>query len=181
MSAARLHGITGRNRLIACRSRGLGESSDNRGTAASVGLAVAQEACAAYAAYVQYTLVSTRRALGLANVIVGVGSMTERLKFRDKVTGEEEGPFWGTFEAKTWIKLITNPEYDVISSSDCCDRHGNEIFEADMVSYMDMWPVQIVEANGPVGYFEDGKLVEVTPGWSAYAEIVGRNGALCNW
>jgi hypothetical protein len=32
-----------------------------------------------------------------------------------------------------------------------------------------------------VGYFEDGKFVDVTPEWSAYAEIVGRNGALFDW
>jgi hypothetical protein len=107
--------------------------------------------------------------------------MTERLKFRHKVTGEEKGPYWAMWEAKTWIKLIANPEYDVIRSSDCYDRHGNEIFEGDLVSYMDTWPVQIVDVNGRVGYFEDGKLVDVTPESSAYAEIVGRDGALFNW
>jgi hypothetical protein len=107
--------------------------------------------------------------------------MTERLKLRHKVTGEEQGPYWGMLEAKTWITLWTTQEYDFIRSSDCYDRHGNEIFEGDMVSYMDTWPVQIVDVNGRVGYFEDGKLVDVTSEWSAYAEIVGRNGALCNW
>jgi len=41
--------------------------------------------------------------------------------------------------------------------------------------------VQVVEMTDRVGYFEDGKFVDVTPEWSAYAEIVGRDGALFNW
>jgi hypothetical protein len=84
--------------------------------------------------------------------------MTERLKLRHKVTGEEKGPYWGMLEA-TGITLWTTQEYDFIRSSDCYDRHGNEIFEGDMASYMGTWPVQIVDVNGRVGYFEDGKLV----------------------
>jgi hypothetical protein len=110
-------------------------------------------------------------------------AMTERLKLRHKVTGEEKGPYWGLWDAKTWVKLWTTEEYDYIRSSDCYDKHGNEIFEGDMVSYMEGWPVQIVEMymTDRVGYFEDGKFVDVTPEWSAFAEIVGRDGALFNW
>ncbi len=83
--------------------------------------------------------------------------------------------------ANTWVKLFSTGEYDYIRSSDCYDKHGNEIFEGDMVSYMDGWPVQIVDVIGRGGYFEDGKLVDVTPEWSAYVEIVGRDGALFDW
>jgi hypothetical protein len=110
--------------------------------------------------------------------------MTERLKLRHKVTGEEKGPYWGLWNAKTWVKLWAGGEgeYDFIRSSDCYDKHGNEIFEGDMViSYMDGSPVLIVDVNGRVGYFEDGKLVDVTPEWSAYVEIVGRDGVVSNW
>ena len=107
--------------------------------------------------------------------------MTERLKLRHKVTGEEKGPYWGLLDASTWVKLWGEGEYDFIRSSDCYDKHGNEIFEGDMVSYMEGWPVQIVDEKGRVGYFEDGKLVDVTPEWSAYVEIVGRDGAVSNW
>jgi len=39
--------------------------------------------------------------------------------------------------ANTWVKLFATGEYDYIRSSDCYDKHGNEIFEGDMVSYMD--------------------------------------------
>src|SRR5215471_20208139 len=109
--------------------------------------------------------------------------MTERLKLRHKVTGEEKGPYWGLLNANIWVKLWNagEGEYDYIRSSDCYDKHGNEIFEGDVVSYMDGWPVQIVDVIGRVGYFEDGKLVDVTPEWSAYVEIVGRDGALFDW
>ena len=107
--------------------------------------------------------------------------MTERLKLRHKVTGEEKGAYWGMLEAKTWITLWATQEYDFIRSSDCYDKHGNEIFEGDMVSYLDGLPIQIVEMIERVGYFEDGEFVDVTPEWSAYAEIVGRNGTLFDW
>jgi hypothetical protein len=83
------------------------------------------------------------------------GPMTERLKLRHKVTCEE--PYWGFLNANTWVKLFATGEYDCIRSSDCYDKHGNEIFEGDMVSYLDGWPVQIVEMIDRVGYFEDGK------------------------
>ena len=72
-------------------------------------------------------------------------------------------------------------EYDFIRSSDCYDKHGNEIFEGDMVRYLDGSPIQIVEMIERVGYVEGGKFVDVTPEWSAHAEIVGRDGALFNW
>jgi hypothetical protein len=105
--------------------------------------------------------------------------MTERLKLRHKVTGEEKGPYWGMLEA-TWITLWTTQEYDFIRSSDCYDRHGNEIFEGDMASYMGTacpdrgreWPRWLLRG---------WQARDVTSEWSAYAEIVGRNGALCNW
>ena len=45
-------------------SRGLGDSTDIFTPVARLDLADAQEACEAYAAYAQHTLVSTRRALG---------------------------------------------------------------------------------------------------------------------
>jgi hypothetical protein len=108
------------------------------------------------------------------------GPMTERMKLRHKVTCEEKGPYWG-FLPNTWFKLFATGEYDYIRSSDCYDKHGNEIFEGDMVSYLDGSPIQIVEMIERVGYFEDGEFVDVTPEWSAYAEIVGRNGTLFNW
>ena len=85
-------------------------------------------------------------------------AMTERLKLRHKVTGEEKGPYWSLLNANSWMKLFSTGEYDYIRSSDCYDKHGNEIFEGDMVSYMDGWPVHIVDVIGRVGYFEDGKL-----------------------
>jgi hypothetical protein len=61
--------------------------------------------------------------------------MTERLKLRHKVTGEEKGPYW-VWPAATWVKLWNGGggEYDFIRSSECYDKHGNEIFEGDMVS-----------------------------------------------
>jgi hypothetical protein len=58
---------------------------------------------------------------------------------------------------------------------------ATKIFAGDMVSYLGGWPVQIVEMIDRVGYFEDGKFVDVTPEWSAYAEIVGGDGALFDW
>ncbi len=41
-----------------------------------------------------------------------------------------------------------------------------------MVSYMDGWPVQVVDMTGRVGYFEDGKFVDVTPEWSAHYQFL---------
>jgi hypothetical protein len=109
--------------------------------------------------------------------------MFQRVKLRHKVTGEERGPYWGQW----WVKLYVSGEYDCIGSSECYDKHANEIFEGDMVSYMDGWPVQIVHMTDRVayfdrvGYFEDGEFVDVKPEWSAHAEIVGRDGVLFNW
>jgi hypothetical protein len=89
----------------------------------------------------------------------------------------------GPVEREHLGEAIRHGEYDYIRSSDCYDKHGNEIFEGDMVSYMDGWPVQIVDMymTERVGYFEDGKFIDVTPEWSAHAEIVGRDSALFNW
>jgi hypothetical protein len=76
-------------------------------------------------------------------------------------------------------------EYDFVRSSDCYDKNGTEIFEGDMASYIDGWPVQIVDNVGRVGYYEGPYLsrnfIEVTPEWSALAEVVGRDGVLFSW
>lgn len=106
--------------------------------------------------------------------------MPGRLKLRHKVTGEEKGPFWGAFDPE-WIGLFGTNEYRYIRSSDCLDKNGTEIFEGHMVSYMDEWPVEIIDKIGRVGYHENGAFVEVAPEWSAYAEVVGEDGALFNW
>lgn len=106
--------------------------------------------------------------------------MPERLKLRHKVTGEERGPFWAAMDPE-WIDLFGTREYDFIRSSDCYDRNGAEIFEGDMVSYNDEWPIEIVDNLGRVGYHENGAFVEVTPEWSAFAEVVGRNGTVFSW
>ena len=45
--------------------------------------------------------------------------MTERLKLRHKVTGEEKGPYWGLWNANIWVTLFATGEYDYIRSSDC--------------------------------------------------------------
>jgi hypothetical protein len=112
--------------------------------------------------------------------IAGAMECGERLKLRHKVTGQEEGPFR---EPTTRIRLWLTQEYDFIRSSNCDDRHGNEIFVDDMVSlYRDACPVQIVVREGRVGYFDEGgMLVDVTPEWSVIAEIVGRDGVVVNW
>jgi hypothetical protein len=106
--------------------------------------------------------------------------MPDRLKLRHKVTGEEKGPFLGWYPADL-LKLFATHEYDFIRSSDCYDKNGTEIFEGDMVSYMDGWPVQIVDKVGRVGFCEGKAFVEVTPAWSAYVEVVGRDGVLFDW
>lgn len=110
--------------------------------------------------------------------------MPERLKLRHKVTGEEKGPFFGWYVAD-WRPLFDTREYNFIRSSDCYDKNGTEIFEGDMVSHIDGWPVEIVDNIGRVGYYEghywDRIFIEVTPEWSAFAEVVGRDGVLFNW
>jgi hypothetical protein len=106
--------------------------------------------------------------------------MPERLKLRHKVTREEKGPYLGWYPAD-WFPLFTTNEYDFIRSSDCYDKNGAEIFEGDMVSYIDGWPVQIVDNIGRVGYYEGRAFIEVTPEWSAFAEVVGRDGVLSDW
>jgi hypothetical protein len=108
-------------------------------------------------------------------------SMTERLKLRHKITGEEKGPYWGWLEANVWVRLLGTGEYEFIRSSDCYDKDGIEIFKGDMVSYLAGWPIKIVDIFGRVGFYEDGAFVEVTPEWSAFCKIVGRDGVLLNW
>jgi hypothetical protein len=107
--------------------------------------------------------------------------MPERLKLRHKITGDEKGPFFGAFEANEWVHLYSTGEYDFIRSSDCYDRNGTEIFEGDMVSYLEGWPIQIIDNIGRVGFYKGSVFIELTPEWSAFSKVVGRDGVLLDW
>jgi hypothetical protein len=72
-------------------------------------------------------------------------------------------------------------EYDFIRSSNCCYKNGTEIFEGDMVSYLDGSPIQIIDNIGRVGYYDDNAFIELTSEWTTFCKIVGRDGVLLDW
>lgn len=107
--------------------------------------------------------------------------MSERLKLRHKIKGAEEGPFWGLLEANLWVPLFSTREYDYIRSSDCYDKNGTQIFEGDMVTYIDGWPIQVIDNVGRVGFDDAGTFVRLSQEFCDFCEVVGRDGVVFNW